>query len=432
LAAQPRIGEVKEHKAGMVLLRRPVWVWYLVVTTVFTVGLAPLPDLHGHWAYEAVSVLYHRQLVHGYPDGTFRPDVFLGRAELAKLLVTLLGREEAALAARGGTSRYPDVARHWAKGYVETASDFGLFIGFADGTFRPQAFVTRAEFAVVLSRLFPGDAPLQPAFVDAHLIPGWARAGVLRATYIGLFAGYEDGTFRALRQVTRAEAAAVIRRVLWQRSGDFDLVGTVEVWAGGNLTLRTGSGRVSVVATGAQVFRNGMAAVSVQPFDQVGVILDGLGRAVLISALYRSDSGTLAELGADQVAFRRRDGVLVSSGVSTDAVFLRNGRRAAFGELKVGDSVYVVYDVASGLIRAIHGVHVFGEGLILAHFVDQNVLMIAIDRVTAMYGLADGAVIVGRGGRLERSELQAGMTVRLVASGGFISYLEVREGGGGP
>jgi hypothetical protein len=92
----------------------------------------------------------------------------------------------------------------------------------------------------------------------------------------------------------------------------------------------------------------------------------------------------------------------------------------------------VVYDVASGFVRAIHAVEVFGEGLIMANFVGRGVLMIAIDQVTAMYGFTDGAVIVGREGRMEKGELEPGMAVRLVASGGFISYLEVREGGGGP
>lgn len=414
------------------MVGKPRWVWTLVLATVLTVGMTPLSDLHGHWAEEAVAVLQFRQLVHGYPDGTFRPDNFVGRAELAKLLIMLLGQEDAALGARDGASRYPDVGRHWAQGYIETASDFGLFTGFDDGTFRPQLAVTRAEFAVVISRLFAGDAAMAVAFLDADLIPGWAKAGVLRASYLGLFAGYEDGTFRPLRQVTRAEAATVFRRILWRESRDFDLVGTVEAQAGGQLALRTGTGRVSLSVVGARMFRNGMAAASVQPFDQVGVTLGDHGNAVLISAVYRSDSGILTQLDLGRVTFRRRDGALFTSQLTADAVFLRNGRRAVPGDLRAGDSLYVVYDVSSGFIRAVHAVQVFGEGLIMASFVDRNLLMIAIDGVTGLYGFADEAVIVGRTGRMQSNQLEAGMTVRLVASGGFISYLEVREGGGGP
>lgn len=407
------------------------WIWLLVLTTAFTVGMAPLPDLRGHWADEAATVLYLRQLVRGYPDGAFRPDVFLGRAELAKLLVALSSQEEAASAARG-PSRYPDVLQHWARGYIETASDFGLFTGYDDGTFRPQSPVTRAEFAVVLSRLFPGDAQPAVTFIDADLIPGWARAGVLRAGYLGLFTGYEDGTFRPLQRVTRAEAATVFRRILWRESRDFDLVGTVESIAAGRLIVGTSAGRVMLEVTGARVFRNGTAVNHVQPFDQVGVILNQHGSAALISALYRSDRGVLTQLVVESVGFRLGDGSLSRAQLTSDAVFLRNGRRVARGELRAGDQIYVVYDVASGFVRAIHAVEVFGEGLIMANFVGRGVLMIAIDQVTAMYGFADGAVIVGREGRMEKGELEPGMAVRLVASGGFISYLEVREGGGGP
>jgi hypothetical protein len=194
----------------------------------------------------------------------------------------------------------------------------------------------------------------------------------------------------------------------------------------------TSAGRVMLEVTGARVFRNGTAVNHVQPFDQVGVILNQHGNAALISVLYRSDRGVLTQLVGDSVGFRLGDGSLSRVQLTSNAVFLRNGRRVARGELRTGDQIYVVYDVASGFVRAIHAVEVFGEGLIMANFVGRGVLMIAIDQVTAMYGFTDGAVIVGREGRMEKGELEPGMAVRLVASGGFISYLEVREGGGGP
>ncbi len=126
---------------------------------------------------------------------------------------------------------FTDLAGHWAKANIERAADLGIAAGYADGTFRPNRSVTRAEFAAMLVRALglnatesEGTAGSQPAagvgpaaqtaFKDQDGIPAWALSYVKTAAASGYIKGYEDGTFRANQLITRAEMTVILTRVL--------------------------------------------------------------------------------------------------------------------------------------------------------------------------------------------------------------------------
>ncbi|MGB9553864.1 MAG: S-layer homology domain-containing protein, partial [bacterium] len=114
----------------------------------------PFPDIVGHPAEQAIRHLWVRGLIRGYPDGTFRPDDFLTRAEFAKLLTLSLGLSSFTPSSPSFRDVPPD---HWAFPFIEGGRGLGirpffLFQGFPDGTFRPEAFITTAEALTLIAR----------------------------------------------------------------------------------------------------------------------------------------------------------------------------------------------------------------------------------------------------------------------------------------
>ena len=83
----------------------------------------------------------------GYPDGTFRPDAYITRAEFATIAARFLSD------VYGGTSMFTDITGHWAEDYINRAAAAGWINGYADGTFRPNAYITRAEAVTLINRM---------------------------------------------------------------------------------------------------------------------------------------------------------------------------------------------------------------------------------------------------------------------------------------
>jgi len=156
----------------------------------------------------------HTLYVNGYPDGTFQPNGSVTREEIAKMLITALNLDEK----RPGISSYTDVLKErWSFGAIEAATERGYLQGYGDGIFAPGTSMTRAELATVLVRIAErsgrnlSDETIE--FTDV-LETVWYAEYVEKAASYGLVNGYEDGTFRPNATVTRAEAVTMINRVL--------------------------------------------------------------------------------------------------------------------------------------------------------------------------------------------------------------------------
>jgi len=108
---------------------------------------------------------------------------------------------------------FTDVAGHWAVAQINEAVKKGMINGYTDGTFRPGGIVTRAEFAVMVSRALqlPAGGDII-AFADADQIPVWAQDAIASTVRAGIVQGYTDLTFAPKRSITRAEMAAMIAR----------------------------------------------------------------------------------------------------------------------------------------------------------------------------------------------------------------------------
>ncbi len=162
----------------------------------------------GHWAYNFIMELGCSGIVSGYADGTFRPQNSTTRAQLTKMLV--LAEEWTTIAPLQPT--FDDVGQgHTFYRFIETAHARGIISGYADGTFRPDDFVTRAQVAkmIVRGRGWPLriSSPVTLCDVGAD---HWAHDFIQVAIERGIFTGYGDGCFQPDAPATRAQLAKVL------------------------------------------------------------------------------------------------------------------------------------------------------------------------------------------------------------------------------
>lgn len=158
----------------------------------------------------------HFAFLVGYTGGTFGPERNMTRAEVTTMFARLL--TEQIEADKTYSSTFNDVAKNcWAANYIGYMQQFGIITGYSDGSFRPDAPVTRAEFAAIASR-FEKLTEGSKSFTD---VPDtyWAARYINFAATRGWVTGYSDGTFKPENTITRAEVAAVTCRLL-ERSAD--------------------------------------------------------------------------------------------------------------------------------------------------------------------------------------------------------------------
>ncbi len=158
--------------------------------------------------YEAVRSLFCMGAIGGYSDGTFRPNTVSTRGQLSKIIVI---SKSWALISPPSPS-FPDVQRdNPFYAYVETARAHGIIAGYSDGTFRPNANVTRGQIAkvVVLTEGWPLLYPGQPTFNDVATDSPFFTF-VETAVAHGAISGYADGSFRVGTNATRGQISKMI------------------------------------------------------------------------------------------------------------------------------------------------------------------------------------------------------------------------------
>lgn len=171
----------------------------------------------------------HYAYIVGYEDGTIRPNGHITRAEAATVFFRLL-TDKARDANLTDRSPYPDVsAGAWYNKAIATLSRMGILSGYEDGSFRPNATVTRAEFAAMAARFDTEAKPVDTPFTD--LTSCWAADEIAKAYGKGWVNGYGDNTFRPNGPITRAEAVTLINRVLRRLpETDKDLLPDERTW----------------------------------------------------------------------------------------------------------------------------------------------------------------------------------------------------------
>ncbi|MEK3796001.1 S-layer homology domain-containing protein [Paenibacillus sp. FSL R7-0204] len=178
-------------------------------------------DVEKHWAKNAVNDMGSRLVINGVNESTFNPNADITRAEFAAIIVRGLGLklgEEAA--------KFADVpANSWYAAAVGTASGAGLITGFEDGTFRPGDRITREQAMNILAKAMKltglaeqtgtvNTAGVLAGFTDASRTGAWAKDSLALAASAGLITGRGGNKLEAQANVTRAEVAVLIQRLL--------------------------------------------------------------------------------------------------------------------------------------------------------------------------------------------------------------------------
>ena len=160
----------------------------------------------------------HIVFLHGYKDGTFAPNRNMSRAEVAQMFYNLLLNKDVPT-----EIKYTDVKdSDWFAPAVYTLSEMGIITGYQDGTFKPNKAVTRAEFTVIAMRFAKLDNSGENIFTDINS-GDWYYDAIVGSIKYGWINGYDDGTFRPNATVTRACVATIVDHMLG-RSADEDFV----------------------------------------------------------------------------------------------------------------------------------------------------------------------------------------------------------------
>ena len=174
-------------------------------------------DIQGHWAQNTINKWVDKGDISGYPDGTFRPNNMITRAEFVVLVNNAMGYT------KSGYAYFSDVPSHyWGKNAIQTGVAAGYISGDGNGIFRPNDPVTRQEATAMISRILDLKQNESRAYryTDSYAISNWAKGVVGAVSDAGIMAGYPDGSFGPNRVLTRAEAVLALDKTVNYKPGD--------------------------------------------------------------------------------------------------------------------------------------------------------------------------------------------------------------------
>lgn len=343
-----------------------------------------LRDVGNHWAKKNVQKLNLEGVIKGYSDGSFQPEKNVTNAEAVVMAVRLLGLEAEANAKMDAELPIKDAGDipAWAVGYIAVALDKGL-IDYGTGYFQPNQAATRMDVTAILVRTLGKQVDRQAAdaqlkFTDMQSVNANAQDYIALAVLNNLIKGYEDGSFRPTRPVTRAELATLFARA--QERNDIG-INKLKLEAT-LLSVSAAESKISVttgvydavygdkqdykVISGAAIYRNDQAVDlgSLKPRDKVELLLNRFGEVVFIDAKEpaKVEEQNIIKGIVTKVEAANKTLKILFSGiaevqyaVAADAVILREGKPATLNDIQMNDRVEMVQN-AQGLISKITAV----------------------------------------------------------------------------
>lgn len=292
-----------------------IFLTILLLTAVFcsVVKANPvLTDIQNHWAAKTIQTLCDQGILDGYPDGTFKPNQAITRAEFAKMIVKNLNLDTKL------TANFPDSDQHWASSYINSVSKQKIMNPFANNYFKPDQAVTRAQLATMLMRILHLATPEEKytnnwsaSFVDLP-VDHWAFHYVELANKLKLFPNNYQTEFSPNQPATRAEASWVLQ-TLNQLEISKGKISSVDSDSGlVNLQVANGEPRLSMVTPETVIMRNNLtnSVDSLLTNDEITTIstpsgdvkyLKAFGPITKNDTLSRISSFTKGYLNKDQI-----------------------------------------------------------------------------------------------------------------------------------
>ena len=216
----------------MTFYKKVVLVLLLIIFVTVAPGVAlGFSDTRAHWARPQIDHLHSRELLSGYPEGTYRPNAYVSREEFVTLVIKALNKESEARQLEKGEGFFRDTRQRWSRGFVDLAQELNITAGDGMGNFHPQRVVTRQEAVTLLVNALGTEPDLTDAeevlFFDSADIQDWAWASVTYAYRHGIIQGFPDMTFRPRDPVTRAQVAVMLEQFLDLRGQKYHMAGNL-------------------------------------------------------------------------------------------------------------------------------------------------------------------------------------------------------------
>ncbi len=191
----------------------------LVLTSLAPIGISAdeaygattFSDISDHWAKSYIEKAVQKGFVKGYPDGTFLPEKAVSRAEFIKMVNSAIGNTGKA------SINFTDVpSNEWFYSDICKAVSASYVSGYTDGSFLPNASISRQEAAVIISRIIPGDSKSAnlSKYKDYSSISDWAKDSLSVVCGNGYMGAYDDGLLHPADKLTRAQTAKIICEIL--------------------------------------------------------------------------------------------------------------------------------------------------------------------------------------------------------------------------
>lgn len=255
--------------------------------SIEAVAAPRLTDIKGHWAEEAILALVDKGVINGYPDRTFKPGQEVTRAEFAKMLALAFGVQP-----KAQISFTDVKAEHWAADYISALAEKEVIEGYPDGTFRPHNKITRTEAITMVARVLDllNNDETRPdwaqSFVDVNP-DHWAFIPVELAQRLRILPPQWTEALQPKNNVTRAELAYLLFK-----ANDFEVTkGTVTSvdTKTNTVVLRpvVGNRQLFMLSSDAIILRNG-SPTNLSTFlegDQIHILSEKAGDARYVKAL---------------------------------------------------------------------------------------------------------------------------------------------------
>ena len=161
------------------------------------------------WAKDAIEFVKQKDWLTGRESNEFKPNEYLTRAELATIIARILELDTS----YSNEILYSDVNYHWGKNAINALTKTGLMEGYGDKTFRPDKYVTREEVAKILYYLEVDIKNNQNIYFSDVKSDRWSYEYIKDMAEKGIWKGYEDGTFRPEKSISRAEISVILERM---------------------------------------------------------------------------------------------------------------------------------------------------------------------------------------------------------------------------
>jgi len=346
----------KNKKVNWLILAVFLWAITFGMAQPAAYASSNLTDIAGHWAQSQIENLTAQNIIGGYPNGTFKPDQTITRAEFTVVLVKAFD-----LQANNGKD-FTDTADHWAKSYIATASTCGIVSGYGNGSFGPNDLITREQMAVMVVNAAKLDTVATgKVFSDENVISDWAKSSVNTASSHKIISGYPDNSFQPQFSATRAEAMVVINLAIVEAVPGAAITGLGILQLGETTTAVASSsepGAGGWTSSDTTVAKVNAATGSVVALSagttNIGYTLSTTGKVnsktitVYAAAIENNPAIGVVQVGGETVkptSFKIPDGTETITWTSADPEIATIGKRT--GEItavKAGDTI-IAYEV---------------------------------------------------------------------------------------